>query len=133
MQNSELGSRQKAAEKASNRREVESSVTRFLVSIKQLLRVLSEWSHLKVDENGVSDVYVQTINDFHTSVMAFAMLEINMSELESVPEDLRHVLEECLSEEASVPALMIYLPKVRQIITNVLEVLREKQQLFKGR
>ncbi|KAK7023684.1 Bud site selection protein 6 [Paramarasmius palmivorus] len=115
------------------RRAIESSVTLFLVSIKQLLQALTEWSHRKVDESHVSDVYVESINHFHASVMAFAVLDIDTSDLESVPDDLRNVLEECLSENPSVPALMLYLPTVKGIITNVLELLRRKQKLYRRR
>lgn len=49
----------------------------------------------------------------------------------SVPEDLRDVLETCLAEDATPENLAIYLPKVRQIITNLLQGLRAKQSMYR--
>jgi hypothetical protein len=49
----------------------------------------------------------------------------------SVPDDLRAVLEQCLSEEASTENLDLYLPTVRQIITNLLQGLRAKQSIYR--
>ena len=48
-----------------------------------------------------------------------------------VPADLRTVLEQCLSEEASTDNLEIYLPTVRQIITSLLQGLRGKQSIYR--
>ena len=59
------------------------------------------------------------------------MLCISCSDLMSVPEDLREVLETCLAEDASPDNLAIYLPKVRQIITNLLHGLRGKQSMYR--
>ena len=49
----------------------------------------------------------------------------------SVPDDLRNVLEQCLAEDATPENLAIYLPTVRQIITNLLQGLRGKQSLYR--
>ncbi|TFY64773.1 hypothetical protein EVJ58_g2390 [Rhodofomes roseus] len=92
---------------------VESAVTRLLVSIKQLLESLTKWSQREVDEAFISDVYVRLGNDFNGAVAAFAMYRIEMTELMAVPEELRGVLETCLSEEASKETLDQYLPKPR--------------------
>ncbi|KAI9451759.1 actin interacting protein 3-domain-containing protein [Lactarius psammicola] len=110
---------------------VESAVTRLLVSIKQLLESLTQWSHTKSSEEEVSDVYVRLGNDFNTAVSAFVFYEIDMSELLGFPDELRAVLEECLSEEASSATLDRYLPQVRNIVTNLLKGLRGKQHLFR--
>lgn len=47
------------------------------------------------------------------------------------PDELRAVLEDCLSEEASQPTLEKYLPQVRSIITRLLQGLRGKQNQFR--
>lgn len=57
---------------------VESAVTRLLVSIKQLLEALTLWSQLRMDEEGVSNVYVRLGNDFNAAVSAFAVYNIDM-------------------------------------------------------
>ncbi|KAJ7623259.1 actin interacting protein 3-domain-containing protein [Roridomyces roridus] len=110
---------------------VESAVTRLLVAIKQLLEALTQWSLLKIDENNVSDVYVRLGNDFNAAVAAFAAFNIDMAELMSVPDDLRNVLEQCLAEDATPENLELYLPTVRQIITNLLQGLRGKQSIYR--
>jgi hypothetical protein len=53
------------------------------------------------------------------------------SELLNFPDELRGVLEDCLSEEASQPTLEKYLPQVRSIITSLLQGLRGKQHQFR--
>src|SRR5258708_9940276 len=53
------------------------------------------------------------------------------SELLGFPDELRIVLEDCLSEEASQPTLEKYLPQVRSIITRLLQGLRGKQNRFR--
>ncbi|KAF9453545.1 AIP3-domain-containing protein [Macrolepiota fuliginosa MF-IS2] len=110
---------------------MESAVTRLLVSIKALLESLTQWSAQQIDELTVSDVYVRFGNDFNTAVAAFASFNIDMSELVTVPDDLRLVLEQCLSEDATPDNLEIYLPNVRKIITDLLQGLREKQTAYR--
>ncbi|KAK0457799.1 bud site selection protein 6 [Desarmillaria tabescens] len=110
---------------------VESAVTRLLMSIKMLLEALTQWSLMEVDETHVSDVYVQLGNDFNAAVAAFAAFNIDMNELLSVPDDLRTVLEQCLAEDPTPENLEIYLPTVRQIITQLLQGLRGKQSIYR--
>lgn len=84
-----------------------------------------------MNEFQVSDVYVRLGNDFNAAVAAFAAFNIDMSDLMSVPEDLREVLETCLAEEATPDNLNVYLPTVRKIITNLLQGLRGKQSMYR--
>ncbi|KAF8518043.1 AIP3-domain-containing protein [Hysterangium stoloniferum] len=110
---------------------VESAVTRLLVAIKQLLEALTQWSIGRITENDVSDVYVRLGNDFNAAVAAFNLFNIDMSELMSVPDELRNILETCLAEEASPAVLDIYLPDVRKVITSLLQGLRAKQSIYR--
>lgn len=52
-------------------------------------------------------------------------------ELLNFPDELRTVLEDCLSEDASSTTLEKYLPQVRSIITGLLQGLRGKQHQFR--
>ncbi|GJJ11275.1 hypothetical protein Clacol_005507 [Clathrus columnatus] len=132
---------------------VETAVTRLLVAIKELLESLTDWSKGTVSETDVSDVYVRLGNDFNAAVAAFSQCSIDMrwrlllnvpilvtancfhlhlhSELMSVPNDLRHILEACLSEDPSQAVLDLYLPDVRTVITNLLHGLRAKQTIYR--
>jgi hypothetical protein len=53
---------------------------------------------------------------------------VDISDLGNVPELLRHILESTLSQEASVESLEKYLPRIRDIIINLLHGLKRKQQ-----
>jgi hypothetical protein len=53
------------------------------------------------------------------------------SDILSVPQDLRTVLEQLLAEEASPTNLDRYLPRVRQIITGLLAGIRSKQSMYR--
>ncbi|KDQ06845.1 hypothetical protein BOTBODRAFT_39278 [Botryobasidium botryosum FD-172 SS1] len=110
---------------------VETSVTRLLVAIKTLLEVLNLWSTGQKTEDEVSDVYVELGNNFNTAVGAFQACSIDMTELLSVPDDLRAILEQALAEDASPANLELYLPSVRQIITNLLQGIRAKQSVYR--
>ncbi|KAG9037546.1 Bud site selection protein 6 [Tulasnella sp. JGI-2019a] len=111
--------------------QVESAVTRLLVAIKQLLESLTSWSVGKMTDGQVSDVYVQLGNDFNTCVTAFGAYDIDMRDLLTVPMALRTVLETALAEEPSPANLDVFLPEVRQIITDLLQGLRGKQSIFR--
>lgn len=58
---------------------VETAVTRLLVSIKQLLEALTLWSQMRMNEEGVSNVYVRLGNDFNAATAAFAQFNIEMT------------------------------------------------------
>ncbi|CAL1715515.1 unnamed protein product [Somion occarium] len=96
-----------------------------------LLESLTQWSKQQATETHVSDVYVQLGNDFNAAVAAFAAFNIDMSELLSVPDDLRGILEQCLAEDATPENLEVFLPEVRKIITNLLQGLRTKQHIYR--
>lgn len=110
---------------------MESSVTRLLVATKMLLEALTKWSLGQRTETQVSDIYVRLGNDFNIANVAFGSYGIDMSNLASVPDDLRDCLEACLSEEASPQTLEIHLPRIREIIIGLLQGLKTKQAEYK--
>ncbi len=110
---------------------MESSVTRLLVATKMLLESLTKWSVGQRSEEDVSDIYVRLGNDFNSAKLAFGSYGIDMSDLSSVPDDLRDCLERCLSEEASPAVLEVHLPRIREIIINLLQGLKMKQAEYK--
>lgn len=110
---------------------MESSVTRLLVATKMLLEALTKWSVSQRSEEDVSDIYVRLGNDFNSAKLAFGSYGIDMSDLSSVPDDLRDCLERCLSEEASPSVLEVHLPRIREIIISLLQGLKMKQAEYK--
>ncbi|CED83316.1 Bud site selection protein 6, fungi [Phaffia rhodozyma] len=117
----------------SEKTHMESAVTKLLVSTRQLLSALTDWSLGKITEVDVSDFYVRLGNDFNTAVSAFSDLEINMSDLLEVPNRLRNCLERCINQDPSPQNLEHYLPEIRQTIVSLLQGLKAKQALYKSR
>ena len=117
--------------KATQANHMESSVTRLLVATKLLLESLTQWAQRKESETNVSRVYVRLGNDFNASITAFMGAGIDMTDLYSVPADLRVCLESCLSEEASTATLERHLPRIRDIIVRLLQGLKTKQAYYK--
>jgi hypothetical protein len=59
--------------------------------------------------------------------------KLTTSDLVDVPSQLRQVLETCLARDASPRVLEIYLPKVREIVINLLQGLKRKQARYRAR
>ncbi|KAL2127783.1 hypothetical protein VTI74DRAFT_10178 [Chaetomium olivicolor] len=64
---------------------------------------------------------------------AFTAINVDTSDLGNVPELLRNILEATLSQEASAESLERYLPKIRDIIINLLHGLKRKQTRLRQR
>ncbi|KAI2642134.1 bud site selection protein 6 [Xylaria nigripes] len=108
--------------------QIEKSVTHLLVATKQLLETLTQWSRGAATDTQVSDVYVRLGYEFNMACRAFTAINVDTSDLGNVPDSLRHILEATLSQEASTESLEKYLPRIRDIIINLLHGLKKKQQ-----
>ena len=107
---------------------IEKSVTHLLVATKQLLETLTMWSRGTATESEVSDVYVRLGYEFNIACRAFGAIGVDTSDLGPVPDLLRTILEDTLSQEASQQSLDKFLPRIRDIIINLLHGLKKKQQ-----
>ncbi|PSN68589.1 AIP3-domain-containing protein [Corynespora cassiicola Philippines] len=113
--------------------QIEKSVTHLLVATKQLLETLTLWSRGTATESEVSDVYVRLGYEFNIASRAFNAIGVDTQDLGNVPELLRGILEETLSQEASQTSLDNFLPRIRDIIINLLHGLKKKQQRLRQR
>lgn len=113
--------------------QIEKNVTHLLVATKQLLETLTQWSRGQATDNEVSDVYVRLGYEFNMACRAFSAIHVDTSDLGDVPNLLRHILEATLSQEASTESLERYLPRIRDIIINLLHGLKRKQQKLRQR
>lgn len=113
--------------------QIEKSVTHLLVATKQLLETLTQWSRRQASENEVSDVYVRLGYEFNLACRAFNAIGVDTSDLGPVPDLLRTILEDTLSQDASPQSLERYLPRVRDIIINLLHGLKKKQARLRAR
>ncbi|OQN96904.1 hypothetical protein B0A48_17458 [Cryoendolithus antarcticus] len=107
---------------------IEKSVTHLLVATKQLLETLTMWSRGSATEAEVSDVYVRLGYEFNIACRAFNAIGVETTDLGPVPDLLRAILEDTLSQEASQASLDKFLPRIRDIIINLLHGLKKKQQ-----
>lgn len=103
-------------------------MTQLLIATKQLLETLTAWSRQQATEAEVSDVYVRLGSEFNLACRAFTAIGVETSDLGNVPDALRTILESTLSQDASSQSLEVYLPKIREIIINLLHGLKRKQQ-----
>ncbi|SMN22237.1 similar to Saccharomyces cerevisiae YLR319C BUD6 Actin-and formin-interacting protein, involved in actin cable nucleation and polarized cell growth [Maudiozyma saulgeensis] len=110
---------------------IETTVTKLLMSTKHLLQILTQWSKGSATGKMVSDSYVQLGNDFKLVSKFFTHAKIDISDLGDVPMQLRKVLEVTLREPASDTTLNKYLPRIREIIVNLLDKLKVKQLQLK--
>ncbi|KAJ6625957.1 hypothetical protein B0H10DRAFT_1999640 [Mycena sp. CBHHK59/15] len=111
--------------------DVPTAVRNLLLATKQLQKTLTEWSLGQVSETQVSDVYVQIGTDFNTTIQAFAYHRIDMSDIHSVPKELRAVLEQCLAEDPSPETLAMFMPEVRQVLFKLLRGLQARQEAWR--
>ena len=81
----------------------------------------------------MSDVYVRLGYEFNIACRAFNGIGVDTSDLGPVPELLRSILEETLSQEASPASLDKFLPRIRDIIINLLHGLKRKQQRLRAK
>lgn len=123
----------KASQHSSQQSQIEKSVTHLLIATKQLLETLTEWSRHTATEGEVSDVYVRLGYEFNIACRAFTSIGIDTADLGPVPELLREILEETLSQEASSASLDKFLPRIRDIIISLLHGLKRKQQKLRSR
>ncbi|OAT06071.1 actin-interacting protein, variant 1 [Blastomyces gilchristii SLH14081] len=113
--------------------QIEKSVTHLLVATKQLLETLTQWSRQRASESEVSDVYVRLGYEFNLACRAFGAIGVDTSDLGPVPDLLRTILEDTLSQNASPESLDRYLPRIRDIIINLLQGLKKKQAKLRSR
>jgi hypothetical protein len=81
---------------------IEKSVTHLLVATKQLLETLTMWSRGSAAESEVSDVYVRLGYEFNIACRAFNAIGVLTDDLGPVPDLLRAILEDTLSQEANL-------------------------------
>ncbi|KAK2750815.1 Bud site selection protein 6 [Onygenales sp. PD_40] len=113
--------------------QIEKSVTHLLVATKQLLETLTQWSRQQASESEVSDVYVRLGYEFNLACRAFGAIGVETTDLGPVPDLLRTILEDTLSQDASPESLDRYLPRIRDIIINLLHGLKKKQAKLRSR
>ena len=71
--------------------------------------------------------------EFNIACRSFTSIGVDTSDLGPVPDLLRNILEDTLSQDASSASLDKFLPRIRDIIINLLHGLKRKQQRLRAR
>jgi len=115
-----------------NQVDVPGAVRNLLLSTKRLQDLLKQWSMGQATEGQVSDAYVQIGTDFNTTIRAFAYHQIDLSDIHSIPGELRVPLEQCLGEDPSPEILENYMPQVKQVLYKLLKGLQARQEAWRA-
>ncbi|GLB43312.1 putative cytoskeletal regulatory protein binding [Lyophyllum shimeji] len=115
-----------------NQGDVPGTVRSLLLSTKQLQDLLKQWSLGQATEGQVSDAYVQIGQDFNNTIRAFAYHQIDLSDIHSIPGELRVPLEQCLGEDPSPEVLQNYMPQVKQVLYKLLRGLQARQDAWRA-
>ncbi|KAL6453331.1 BUD6 Bud site selection protein 6 [Candida maltosa Xu316] len=116
----------------SNHKASESSEGVNLGGPVNIQRLLTQWARQEADDKYVSDAYVKLGNDFRSATKAFSSNGIDISDIGNVPQALRVILEDALSEVPSQETLDRFLPGIRNIIVTLLQNLKTKQAKAKA-
>ncbi|PPQ65194.1 hypothetical protein CVT24_011378 [Panaeolus cyanescens] len=111
---------------------VTNAVHSLLTSTKKLQQVLKLWSIEQASETDVSDLYVQIGHELNHTISAFAHYQIDVSEIHTIPAELRDVLEHCLSEEPSPEVVESFMPELRQVLYKLLKGLQSRRDVWKA-
>jgi serine/threonine protein kinase len=109
---------------------VQKAVTETLLATKQLLNKLTEWSEKKASEDDISEAFVRCGYNFNMACHGLESVGIKTADIASFTPSLRTVLETTLSQDASPQALDLYLPRIRTIIIDMLQRMKQKRELL---
>ncbi|KAG5642106.1 hypothetical protein DXG03_003605 [Asterophora parasitica] len=115
-----------------NQGDVSGSVRSLLLSTKHLQELLRQWSVGQATEEQVSDAYVQIGTNFNKTVHAFMYYQIDLSDIHSIPGELRIPLEQCLAEEPSPQVLEEFMPQVQHVLFKLLRGLQARQEAWRA-
>ncbi|KAG7877463.1 hypothetical protein KL938_004219 [Ogataea parapolymorpha] len=106
---------------------ISSATAQLLTSTKALLQSLTSWANKTASVGEVSAKFVQVGDDFKALRRAYVAGGVDTSDIKDIPNLLRKVLEESLILEPSQSTLDMFLPKVGQIVAELMKTLKEKQ------
>ncbi|GME93491.1 unnamed protein product [Ambrosiozyma monospora] len=106
---------------------ISSATAQLLTSTKALLKSLTAWASRTASVSDVSSRFVKVGDDFKALKKSYTNQGLDVSDVKDIPLMLRGVLEESLVLEPSQKTLDLFLPKVGQIVSELMRILKEKQ------
>ncbi|QOU18932.1 hypothetical protein BRETT_004153 [Brettanomyces bruxellensis] len=106
---------------------IPTATAQLLTSTKALLQSLTLWASKTATVSDVSENFVHVGDNFKALRKSYSTAGVSVSDIKDIPKMLRQVLEESLVLEPSQQSLDIFLPRVGQIITELMKTLKVKQ------
>lgn len=112
---------------------IPTATAQLLTSTKALLQSLTSWANKTATVSDVSENFVHVGDNFKALRKSYSSAGVPVTDIKDVPKMLRQVLEESLVLEPSQQSLDIFLPRVGQIITELMKILKAKQSELQRR
>lgn len=112
---------------------LESLVTRLLVSNKQLLEKLVSWSQGKATATEVRRTRLLFDENLFNCITRFRNSHIDVDGLENIQERLASIIETALADEASPEPYRTHGPAIRRAVVSLLHLVRRLQKEYSGR
>ncbi|KAF9038205.1 hypothetical protein BJ165DRAFT_427011 [Panaeolus papilionaceus] len=71
-------------------------------------------------------------HELNHTISAFAHYQIDLSDIHTIPGELRDVLEHCLSEEPSPQVVESFMPELRQVLYKLLKCLQSRRDVWRA-
>ncbi|OWB71414.1 hypothetical protein B5S31_g1101 [[Candida] boidinii] len=99
----------------------------LLQSTKSLLEILTAWASHSASVEDVSAKFVQLGDDFNSTKKLYISAGVDVTDIKDAPFLLRGILENSLVLEPSPETLEQFLPKIGEIVNEMMKTLKTKQ------
>ncbi|KAH8795931.1 hypothetical protein DL96DRAFT_1722718 [Flagelloscypha sp. PMI_526] len=107
--------------------DVPTAVCNLLSTMKDIQDILEQWARGTSTSREVNELYIQLGMDLNTAISAFQYHRMDISEIHTVPRDLRSVLEPWMTSPEPLATLSIRMPQIRQVLSRLLKTLEAQQ------
>lgn len=106
---------------------IQSQTAELLQSTKSLLEILTAWASHSASVEDVSAKFVQLGDDFNSTKKLYISAGVDVTDIKDAPFLLRGILENSLVLEPSPETLEQFLPKIGEIVNEMMKALKTKQ------
>lgn len=106
---------------------IQSQTAELLQSTKSLLEILTAWASHSASVEDVSAKFVQLGDDFNSTKKLYISAGVDVTDIKDAPFLLRGILENSLVLEPSPETLEQFLPKIGEIVNEMMKTLKTKQ------
>ncbi|KAH8833790.1 hypothetical protein DL96DRAFT_464186 [Flagelloscypha sp. PMI_526] len=107
--------------------DVPTAVRDLLLTVKDLQSSIEQWARGCTSSREVNELYIQLGMDLNTTISAFQHHQLDISEVRTVPRDLRSVLEPWMTSPEPLATLPFRMPQIRQVLSRLLKTLNAQQ------